>query len=361
MEAQRMAYEVDFLPVGDSNGDAICIRYGTPETGYTIHVVDGGYTDTGQDIVNHIKKYYDNPTFIDHVVCTHADQDHASGLKTVLENFQVGALWVNRPWLYAGEIIDSFHGNWTVDGLQKHIRSEYSTIADLEDIATRRGIPIREVFAGYNIGAFKVLSPFKAEYLKLIPDLDRTPQSYAEQASQRDFGTRALAYLKEALQNFVETWSTERLGGYEFDVGASNESSVVQMGIIDGRRIVLTADAGPKALSDAFDAANQMQIMGTPDVFQVPHHGSRRNVTPAILDKWLGTPVTEGTTRGTALCSVGKNKPEYPRRRVANAFLRRGYPVISTRENPKSNYYGMPNKPGWVAAKPEPFFHQYEE
>lgn len=356
-----MAYEVDFLPVGDSNGDAICLRYGTPETGYTIHVVDGGYTDTGQVIVDHINKYYGNPTTIHHVVCTHADQDHAAGLKTVLENFQVRALWMNRPWLYAAEVIGSFHGNWTVEGLWKHIRSEYSAIADLEDIANRKGIPIHDVFAGYNIGAFKVLSPFKSEYLKLIPDLDRTPRSYAEQASQRDFGTRAYAFLKEALQNFVETWSTERLGSYEFDVGASNESSVVQMGIIDGRRIVLTADAGPKALADALEAANQMQIMGTPNVFQVPHHGSRRNVTPAILDKWLGLPVAQGTERGMALCSVGKNKPEYPRRRVANAFLRRGYPVTSTRAQPKSSYWGMPNKPGWVNATPEPFFSQYEE
>jgi ribonuclease BN (tRNA processing enzyme) len=356
-------YEVDFLPVGDSNGDAICIRYGTPGA-YTIHIVDGGYTDTGQVIVDHIRKYYDNPRYIDHVVLTHADQDHASGLKTVLESFDVAALWMNRPWLYCEEILNNFHGSYTVDGLRKKIRSEYSILVDLENIALKKGIPIFETFAGHKIGAFRVLSPYRSEYLKLIPDLDRTPKSYAEQAAERDFGSGALAFLKEAVRKFLETWTNEKLGDYEFDVGASNESSVVQMGIIGDRRIVLTGDAGPKALADALNAANQLQIMGTPNIFQIPHHGSRRNVTKTILSKWLGAPLKEGdeTIRGNAPCSIGKNKPEYPRRRVQNAFIRRGYKVICTRDISQTIYNGMPQRgAGWVPSTPEHFVSTYEE
>ncbi len=122
-----MGYELDFLPVGDSNGDAICIRYGTPGA-YKIHVVDGGYVDTGQIVVDHIKMYYGSPTFIDNVVLSHADRDHAGGLKAVLESFNVGALWMNRPWLYCGEIINNFHGNYTVEGLRKKIRDEYLSL-----------------------------------------------------------------------------------------------------------------------------------------------------------------------------------------------------------------------------------------
>lgn len=356
-----MGYEVDFLPVGDSNGDAICIRYGTEQTGYKIHVVDGGYADTGQVIVNHIKMYYGAPTFIDHVVLTHADQDHASGLKTVLESFDVGALWMNRPWLYCAEIIDSFHGSYTVEGLKKKIRDEYSILVDLENIALKKNIPIYEAFAGYKIGEFRILAPTKDRYLKIIPELDRTPQSYAETVvADKSFAGILVEALKKAAK-FVETWLDEKLDINPPAVTASNESSVVQLGIIDDRRIVLTGDAGPVALQEAVNVANYLKIMGEPRVFQVPHHGSRRNVTPAILDQWLGKAVAQGTIRGTALCSIGKNKPEYPRRRVANAFLRRGYPVICTREQPKSNYYGLPNKPGWGAAQAEPFFHEYEE
>ena len=36
-------FEIEFLPVGETScsGDAICVRYGSPETGYTINVIDG--------------------------------------------------------------------------------------------------------------------------------------------------------------------------------------------------------------------------------------------------------------------------------------------------------------------------------
>ena len=53
-----MAFEIAFLPVGNSNGDAICIRYGNDQTGYYGHEVDGGFSDTGQTGIDHIERYY---------------------------------------------------------------------------------------------------------------------------------------------------------------------------------------------------------------------------------------------------------------------------------------------------------------
>lgn len=35
-----MAFKVDFLPVGDSYGDAIVIRYSDDNHGYYLHVVE---------------------------------------------------------------------------------------------------------------------------------------------------------------------------------------------------------------------------------------------------------------------------------------------------------------------------------
>ena len=48
-----MKYQIDFLPVGDSNGDAICIRYGE-ENGFFVHVVDGGFIDTANVVIKHM-------------------------------------------------------------------------------------------------------------------------------------------------------------------------------------------------------------------------------------------------------------------------------------------------------------------
>ncbi|RWK43791.1 hypothetical protein [Mesorhizobium sp.] len=148
-----MPYEVDFLPVGDSNGDAICVRYERPNGSYAIHIIDGGYTDTGDTIIAHVEKYYGSPHFIDHVVLSHADDDHATGLIPVMRHFDVGALWMNRPWLHAADIIGSFHGNYSVVGLAKEIRGSYPRLAELEDIANEKGVQIYDAFAGSHISS----------------------------------------------------------------------------------------------------------------------------------------------------------------------------------------------------------------
>lgn len=353
-----MPYEVDFLPVGDSNGDAICVRYAQPDGRYAIHIIDGGYTDTGQAIIAHVEKYYGLAHFIDHVVLSHADDDHATGLIPVMQHFDVGALWMNRPWLYAADIIGSFHGSYSVVGLAKEIRASYPKLAELEDIANANGVPICEAFAGTLIGEFRVLAPTRERYLTLIPEFSRTPESYAE--AQKGLGSIFADLVKKVAQ-YIESWTTESLSDNPPKCTASNESSLVQQAIIDGRRILLTADAGPEALNEAADVAGNFGLFGVPDVVQIPHHGSRRNVTPTLLNRWLGQPVAEGVSRGTALCSVGNNKAEYPRKRVTNAFMRRGYSVIATRGHSKSSYFNMANKPGWGNATPEAFSLSFEE
>jgi len=91
----------------------------------------------------------------------------------------------------------------------------------------------------------------------------------------------------------------------------------------------------------------------------MPHHGSRHNVTPAVLDRWLGSRKTEGTVEGLSFCSIGANKPDYPRGQVKNAFIRRGYEVFANRAGMISHFSG-PGHPGLVALSPEPFDNKVE-
>ena len=54
-------YEIDFLDVASSrSGDAIPLRYKL--NGEThIHIVDGGFVNTGPKVVNFVNKYYGKP------------------------------------------------------------------------------------------------------------------------------------------------------------------------------------------------------------------------------------------------------------------------------------------------------------
>lgn len=373
-----MSYEVEFLPVGNSNGDAIVMRYGSRLTGYTIHVVDGGFTDTGTTIVSHIDHYY-HASRIDHVVVTHSDNDHVAGLIEVVESFEIGAIWMNLPWLYVDQVIDDFDPRFTREGLRDRLRSAYPYLVELERIARLRRIPIFPVFAGTVIGSFTVLAPFKDRYISLIRDFPGTPKSRVSLnalqapwqglgltsnslASGNPFRGLGMAVLANETERYYEDWNHETLSYAE--TTAPNESSVVQLGIFDGQHILLTADAGPIALNEAADVADILNLRTRyPFLVQVPHHGSRRNVNPAILDRWLGgTMLAEGAQIGWAVCSVGANKPEYPRRRVSNAFTRRGYPVLTTRTITQSfTSFEVPMRAGWGVGAPMPFAFSFEE
>ena len=97
-----MAIAVEFLPVGDSDGDAILIQYGD-QTEYRLNLVDGGYAQNGEKVIEHIEQHYGRDIIIHNVVVSHADNDHAAGLIPVFKRFQVGTLWMNRPWLSSPE------------------------------------------------------------------------------------------------------------------------------------------------------------------------------------------------------------------------------------------------------------------
>lgn len=278
-----VSYEIDFLSVGNSNGDSICLRYGRPDRPdqFSVHVVDGAFKDTGNSIIAHIEQFYGPTTRIDHMVLSHADDDHAPGLIPVLKHFEVGALWMNRPWLYAAETLASFHGNFTVEGLIQDMKDKHPSVVELEKIATKKGTPIYEALQGAQIGQFIVLAPSKERYIKLIPDLDRTPEFYVE--AKGVIGAVVDA-VKAVVEGVLEDWNLETLDKNPPATTASNESSVVQLELIDGNNFLLTADAGPDDLEEAADYAEALGNLISPDFVQIPHHGSRRNVTPRDRD-----------------------------------------------------------------------------
>ena len=358
-----MAFEVDFLPVGTkaSSGDAIAIRYGNPSFGRIIHVVDGGYADTAPGLIEHVRNVYGSST-VQNVVLTHADGDHAAGLVEVMRTLDVGTLWMNRPWLYAAEIIHHFHGNWTVSGLTRYLREQYPTLVELETIAVSRGISVREAFQGTKIGEFTVLAPSRSRYLQLLPDFGKTPERKTTVAADRggilmELMTKA---ARATLRWVSESWTGETLSERPEPTTASNESSVVQMAVIDGHQLVLTGDVGPVGLHEAANFAELLYGCLTPFFIQVPHHGSRRNVTPSALNRWLGPIKGPGSARnGYAFCSAARLDEDHPRKKVLNAFMRRGYPVDVTNGRSICCQYGADRIGDALVS--EPFSSQVEE
>lgn len=322
--------ELDFLDVeSEKSGDAITVRYSVVGSD-AVHVIDGGYIDTGDKLVAHLKKWYGG-TSVQHVVLTHPDQDHANGLRKVLEESKVEALWMHRPWLYAEELLSSFPTYKSVDALRSKLRALYPGPAALEDIAKERKICIYEPFQGAQIGRFAVAAPSKTRYLQLIVDSDRTPEKKAEK-SLAQVVTEAFDSAFKAASNLVKrAWGEET-----FPVSGTNrenEMSVVQFGVFGGKRFLLTGDAGREALAEAADfvEAHGHTLPGV-WCFQVPHHGGRHNVNTELLDRWLGPALKalpENTT-WNAICSSAKADVHHPKKVVKRAMLHRGGHFSST-------------------------------
>lgn len=366
-----MKCEIEFMAVGDASraGDAIVIRYGEPDN-YKLMLVDGGTTEAGQKVVEHLRQHFGADVRLEHIVLTHADGDHASGLREVLKEIPTINLWMFIPWWHAGEALQLFaKTDWTAETLAKAIQKEYDILNEIITLARQNNVSINCPEQGVQIGPFRVLSPRKINYVHLIPQFEKTPDPNQEKLEGLGIWigkTTILSRLLEAARAKVEKWTTEswsreklRDGGI---TGASNESSVVLYANLEHERILLTGDAGIHALSwAAAHAIEQGYPLQNFTFVQVPHHGSRRNVGPSILDRMLGPIQPEGTVKGTAFLSAPKDDERHPRLIVLNAFERRGYPVHGTQGQNKIHYGGFPTRAGYISSKKMPFSTTVEE
>jgi len=350
-------FEIDFLKVDTSkSGDAISVRYKTEEE-ITIHVVDGGFQETGNSISSYVKKHYDDPSFIERVIVTHPDGDHAGGLRIILEQFEVGELWMLRPWLYADELIERFSRFKSTDNLRSRLREIYPHIDALETIAIEKGIPIYEPFQGSSIGVFAVLAPSKSRYLDLVVESEKTPESTKKRTAAQapSLGSFIESVAKKVVSFLSAPWGAEFFSDKE--TSAENEMSVVQYAYICGKRILLTGDAGRGAFNEAADfAINANLVLPGIDRFQVPHHGSRRNVSTEVLDRWLGSKLVDKPNKGeelfTAIISASEKDEDHPRKAVVRAMIHRGAKVITTQIANVCTSYDAPKREGWSAAAP---------
>jgi beta-lactamase superfamily II metal-dependent hydrolase len=349
-------FEIDFLDVETKkSGDAITLRYKLADVQY-VHIVDGGYIDTGDKVLEHIDKYYEEPEHIDHVVSTHPDGDHAGGLRKVLENKDVKNLWMNRPWLYVDEIIDRFARFTNKDNLVKALKEAYPNTAALEKIAEEKGIPIREAFQGNKIGAFTVMAPTRARYLDKVVESEKTGQvAKVEEARQQ--GKSLAEYLAEMVAKAVylmkAAWGAETFPAE--GTSAENEMSVVQYAMLCDKTILLTADTGREGLQEVIDYAPLIGLdLPRIDRFQVPHHGSRRNVSTELLDQILGERLADKPdgdgTKFTSIISAAKLDEDHPRNTVVRAMHHRGAKVVSTEGGGIRTAQGAPDRDGWNPA-----------
>lgn len=343
-EVPNYMYEFDVIAVGnDTDASATAARFTRPDTGAMAHIViDAGWQADGDTVVAHLKQHYEARS-LDMVLLTHPDGDHIGGMGKIFDAYSVDRLVIHKIHERGGATLPAAKA---VKELIEKAESKGTTVVE-----PRPGL----AFAG---GALTILGPSDAYYNQLVQEEVEKEAAGAVVAKSlglreafKAFQTRVLDLLPEELP---------------FDDGPGtnprNNSSVITLLQLGSRRILLTADAGVPAIERALNyAEEQGQPALQPNIVQIPHHGSRRNGSSAMLDRLLGPPTSE--ERGRSFVNVVSTEdPKHPSGRIINAYKRRGYPYFWTVEG-KSYCWSedAPSRWGWGPASPGPVLDETDD
>lgn len=359
----NFGFEIDFLPVGEKSksGDAICVRWGYDLLGEKpnqfVMVIDGGFAETGDVIINHIKHYYKSGV-VDFMVSTHPHADHIGGLEKVLIELDVKNFALHRPWLYDNLLKFFKDGRVTDQSIKTSLKVGLEGVYKLECLAKQKNVQILDPFSSLELKEIKgiyldVLGPSELYYKSLVPSFNVTPTD-GEKEGHRLIPTGDMVD--------AETGKLTDDG----QTSAENNSGVILCFTLpNGELVLLTGDAGMPALWRAVDVAKKRRIdlINKLVFLQVPHHGSVQNIGPSILDEMFRASEDFSGKKVTAYISVSKNpKDGHPARCVINALQERNVCVCETRGSSIRWKTGdVPSRDGWIPLEGIAHFDKVEE
>ncbi|MBK7381716.1 MAG: MBL fold metallo-hydrolase [Flavobacteriales bacterium] len=303
--------EIDMLNLG--NADSILVTKWTG--GQAVRVlVDGGNKGDAESVITFLKGL--GITYLDHIVCSHPHDDHAGGLEGIIKTIAFGRFWMHVPsrhidmsQLRLALILESAQAK---KNIVRILNESLQTTANLEAVVNKLGKTVEEPFADQVIGPLVVCGPTQAFYeqrLAEFKDLDKLRafemlmEHRQQQVSNEDRG-------------LVAESSALGVGGTEPE---NNSSTILGLKFGDDT-VLLTSDAGVEAL----DAAKSVYALANLRWMQIPHHGSRRNISEELIAHF-----NPKTAYVSAIGSV-----KHPRKAVVNAFKRQGAKVFSTHPAP---------------------------
>ncbi len=286
--------QLEMLPAAE--GDALLLTYGDSETPHRI-LIDGGRRSTYKHLRERIEQIplnEDGERFFELLIVTHIDADHIEGIICLLQdeelNCRFGDVWFN-DWNHLeplvegetpthlgaaqGEFLGALLTNLDLPWNKKF--DEGAVVLPPEP----EPMPVREFADGLEL---TVVSPTIESLIKL-----RAEWTEAIEAAGFAPGNRS-----EALEQFADkAWSRlpAHLGDESerrtLDHSEANGSSIAVLLDYEGIRLLLSGDAWPQVLRPSLDrwCAEQPDEPGRIrlDAFKMPHHGSKKNVTPQLM------------------------------------------------------------------------------
>ncbi len=322
--------EIDMLSLG--NADSILVTRWQPGVAPVRILVDGGNDGSAETVLAFLARR--GVSHIDHLVCSHLHDDHAAGLVSIAGQrwLTIGSAWVHQPRLHIDLArLAAVGSRATVSRTAADINECLETTDRLVATLGARGVAAYEPFSGMSIGPLFVAGPTRDYYRQLLcefTDID------ARSVLDARIAETGLSLFAELL--YSDTSSTLDDSP---ETSPENNTSVILYGNNGGTRFLFTADAGVGALTRVV-AAYQAGSFSNLEWFQLPHHGSRRNVNQFLVDHFC--------PKLAYVSADGSLK--HPRRAVVNAFKAKGTHVFSTHYPQATNLW---YHSGVVPARPD--------
>lgn len=273
-------FRLHVLPAG--NGDALIVEYGSVTSVRRV-LIDGGVTETGAGVAGLLKD-----SEIELVVVTHIDNDHIAGLIDWLNRspeVQPNDLWFNgfrhlpAPSVepmgpIQGEILTTlildrkYHWN-------RAFGQQAVSVPEHQDGLLSGVLPGDLRYTVLSPGS-RQLSVLRDKWVEVVraAGLDPRLEPTAAEPEPPPSGVERMGALVPDVLADVKTAK---------DRAPANGSSIAVLFEFQGRRCLLTGDAHPNALIDGIDRLVGEGETLHVDVFKLPHHGSKANVTVELL------------------------------------------------------------------------------
>jgi beta-lactamase superfamily II metal-dependent hydrolase len=273
---------LDVLPA--SFGDCLLLTCHTPSRPWRL-LVDTGPDETYGALQRHLRSLAPNTQgkrVVDTFVVSHIDHDHIGGAALLLNDasldLEFGDIWFNAPVLAGPRLRGVAEGQRLAELLGATSRDLPWNVAmggqwlcsspeqRCPRIDPRRGLKVTVVSP-----SLKKLKALFAKWDKELAKLRAKTREVAEPVP--------LLRSRPSLEDLAVSKTA-------IDKALPNGSSIALLVEYKKKSVLLAADAHPDLLVDELRAladSRQVKLPWNVDVFKLPHHGSRANVTTELL------------------------------------------------------------------------------
>lgn len=281
-------FRIEMLPARE--GDCLVVTYGDSQAPKRI-LIDGGRKATYDYLRDYLKALPENERVFELLIVSHVDRDHIEGILNLVDDPQIPVsfrdVWFNGyHHLNDGEfeVFSAVQGEVLTAELVKRAKAgewqwngwfgdDYKRAAALPGDNSLLHIPLDGEMV------LTLLSPSRNKLTELIPEWEEKCREAGLVA-----GEAAQDPAPEGFEFFsaidIDVLAEEP---FEADHSKPNGSSIAVLAQYGGKKALLAGDSHVDLLEASIE---QLRVSDTPleiDLFKLPHHGSRKNLSKSLL------------------------------------------------------------------------------